>query len=122
MTLARLLERNLIHHKELHMGEFAKQTFAKYEDGCIRFTLEEGGQQRQFEISGDALLQAFDARDGSASALLDAFEKGREQIVSAARTTASTPTAEGVIVLGSGDFEAKNARGGISPGERKPDE
>ncbi|HLU80239.1 MAG TPA: DUF1488 family protein [Burkholderiaceae bacterium] len=104
------------------MGEFAKQTFAKYEDGCIRFTLEEGGQQRQFEISGDALLQAFDARDGSASALLDAFEKGREQIVSAARATASTPTAEGVIVLGSGDFEAKNARGGISPGERKPDE
>ncbi|HLU01021.1 MAG TPA: DUF1488 family protein [Burkholderiaceae bacterium] len=100
------------------MGEFAKQTQAKYEDGCIRFTLDEGGQQRKFEISGDALLQAFEARDGTANALLEAFENGRDQIVSAARTATVTPTAEGVIVLGSGDFEAKNARGGISPGER----
>lgn len=99
------------------MGEFAKQSDAKYENGYIRFFLGEGEQRRQFEISGDALLQAFDASDGTASALLDAFENGRERITEIAEAASSTPTSDGVIVLGSGDFEAKNARGGISPGE-----
>jgi len=98
------------------MGDFAKQTDAKYEDGCIRFYLGDGENRRQFEISGDALLQAFNARDGDASALLEAFEQGRERIEAAAVAASSIPTAEGVIVLGSGDFEAKNARGGVSPG------
>lgn len=99
------------------MGAFAKQTEAKYEAGYIRFFLGEGEQRRQYEISGDALLQAFDAADGSGPALLDAFEKGRDRITEVAQSTANTPTTDGVIVLGSGDFEAKNARGGISPGE-----
>ena len=104
------------------MGEFAKQSNAQYQDGVIRFWLTEAGQKRQFEISGDALLQAFEARDGSASALLQAFEEGKEEIIAAARAASSTPTMEDVIVLGSGDFEALNARGGISPGERQPDD
>lgn len=99
------------------MGNFAKQTDATYEDGYIRFFLGDDGQRRQFEISGDALLQAFDARDGTGNALLDAFESGREQILAAAQAASSTPTTDGVIVLGSGDFEPKNDRGGISPGE-----
>lgn len=99
------------------MGDFAKQTEAKYEAGYIRFFLGNGDQRRQFEISGDALLQAFDARDGTGNALLDAFENGREQILAAAQAASSTPTTDGVIVLGSGDFEPKNDRGGISPGE-----
>jgi len=100
------------------MGEFAKQTDAKYEDGVIRFFLGEGEERRQFEISGDALLQAFEAEDGSANALLEAFERGRDRITEVASSTSSTPTTDGVIQLGSGDFDAKNARGGISPGER----
>lgn len=99
------------------MGDFAKQTDAKYENGIIRFFLGEGEQRRQYEISGDALLQAFEARDGTGNALLDAFEQGRDSILAAAQAATNTPTTDGVIVLGSGDFEAKNARGGISPGE-----
>lgn len=99
------------------MGEFAKQTAAKYEEGYIRFFLDEGGTRRQYEISGDALLQAFDATDGSGPALLDAFENGRERILQVARSATNMPNNDGVIALGSGDFEAKNDRGGISPGE-----
>jgi len=101
------------------MGNFAKQTNAKYEDGYIRFFLDQGKERRQFEISGDALLQAFDAQDSSASALLDAFEQGRDAILKAAHDATNNPTTDGVVVLGSGDFEAKNSRGGISPGEGK---
>lgn len=104
------------------MGEFAKQTNAQYVDGVIQFWLKEDGRQRQFEISGDALLQAFEAQDGSAAALLQAFEAGKDTIIAAARAASNTPTMEDVIVLGSGDFEALNARGGISPGERAPDD
>ena len=99
------------------MGEFAKQTNATYENGYIRFFLGEGENRRQFEISGDALLQAFDARDGTGNALLEAFEQGRDEILAAAKTASATPTTDGIIVLGSGDFEPKNDRGGISPGE-----
>lgn len=99
------------------MGEFAKHTDAKYEEGYIRFFIEENGSRRQYEISGDALLQAFDARDGSGTALLDAFEKGKDRILEVARTATNMPNADGVISLGSGDFEAKNDHGGISPGE-----
>lgn len=104
------------------MGTFAKQTSAQYENGCIRFWITEGGQKRQFEISGDALLQAFEATDGTASSLLQAFEEGKDSILEAARAASNTPTMEDVIVLGSGDFQALNSRGGISPGERNPDE
>jgi len=98
------------------MGEFAKMTGAKYQDGYVRFSWGEGVNKRQYEISGDALLQAFDAEDGSGNKLLDAFERGREHIISAAEEARNTPT-DGVIELGSGDFEPKNDRGGISPGE-----
>lgn len=100
------------------MGNFAKETEAKYQDGAIRFYLGKEGERQEFEISGDALLQAFDARDGTASALLQAFENGRERITAAAIAAAATPSTDGIIELGSGDFDAKNARGGISPGER----
>jgi|GEM_PF-386790 Protein of unknown function (DUF1488). len=99
------------------MGDFAKQTNAKVGQGYIRFTLTEGNKQRLYEISGDALLQAFNATDGSAPALLEAFEQGRETILAAAQATKNMPTSDGVILLGSGDFEALNSRGGISPGE-----
>ena len=99
------------------MGDFAKQTDATYEDGYIRFFLGETGERRQYEISGDALLQAFGAKDETGNALLDAFEQGRDRILKAAQAAANTPTTDGVIALGSGDFEARNDKGGISPGE-----
>lgn len=103
------------------MGDFAKQTEAKYENGAIRFYLGTGAERRQFEISGDALLQAFEAQDETASALLEAFDKGRDRITEVALSTVNTPSTDGIIELGSGDFEALNDRGGISPGERSPD-
>lgn len=99
------------------MGEFAKRTEAKVEDGYVRFTYGEGDKRRRYEISGDALLQAFEAKDGTGAELLDAFERGREQILRAVEKTLNTPT-DGVIELGSGDFEQKVARGGISPPDR----
>src|SRR5690606_41052536 len=98
------------------MDQFAKMTGAKYQDGYVRFTWGEGANKRQYEISGDALLQAFDVEDGSGNKLLDAFERGREHIISAAEEARNTPT-DGIIELGSGDFEPRNDRGGISPGE-----
>jgi len=98
------------------MGEFAKMTGAKYQEGYVRFTWGEGRDKRVYEISGDALLQAFGARDGTGNELLDAFENGRRQIIGAAEAARNTPT-DGVIELGSGDFEPGNARGGVSPGE-----
>ena len=96
------------------MGEFAKMTDAKYEGGYIRFVWNDGDQRRIYEISGDALLQSFGAKDGSGAELLDAFERGRDRIVEAVKATLNSPT-DGVMELGSGDFEQKVARGGISP-------
>lgn len=98
------------------MGEFAKMTGAKYQNGFIRFSWGDGADKREYEISGDALLQAFDAENGDPAELLDAFENGREHIIRAAENARNTPT-DGTIELGSGDFEPKNDRGGISPGE-----
>lgn len=100
------------------MGSFAKKTEAKYEEGVIRFYLETDGQRRQYEISGDALLQAFQARDETGNALLEAFEQGSEKIQQAAEAAASTPT-DGIIVLGSGDFESEGDRG-LKPCPRLP--
>lgn len=99
------------------MGEFAKMTDAKYEDGYVRFAWGEGDTRRHYEISADALLQAFDAKDATGAELLDAFERGRDQIMKAVEKTLNTPT-DGVMELGSGDFEQKVARGGYSPPDR----
>jgi hypothetical protein len=65
------------------MGEFAKTTEAKYEDGYIRFTWKEAGEPRLFEISGEALMQSFGAADDSGKELMDAFERGRKHIADA---------------------------------------
>ena len=86
------------------MGEFAKATDAKYEDGYIRFTWHEGAEPRLFEISAEALRLAFGAADDSGKALMDAFEKGQTRISNAARMASNTPS-DGVTELGSGDFE-----------------
>lgn len=89
------------------MGDFAKETDAKFEDGYIRFSWGKDQDQRVYEISEEALRQAFHAHDDTGSSLLDAFEKGRERIIRAAQESRNTPT-DGVIELGSGDFETNN--------------
>lgn len=93
------------------MGDFAKSTDAKFEEGYIRFTWGEGENRRVYEISEDALRLAFNAHDDTGSSLLDAFEKGRTQIIRAAENSRNTPT-DGVIELGSGDFAVED---GMSP-------
>ena len=86
------------------MGEFAKLTDAKYHEGYVRFTWGDGEDKRTYEISEEALLQAFGAEDDEANHLLDAFERGRERIIKAAEEAFHGPN-EGIIELGSGDFE-----------------
>lgn len=95
------------------MSEFTKKTEAKYEDGYIRFTWNNNGEKRNYEISANALLQSFGAHDATGSGLLEAFERGRERITRAVELSLNTPT-DGITELGSGDFEQKQARGGVS--------
>lgn len=85
------------------MSEFAKSTEAKYHDGYIRFIWKNKEESRVYEISAEALKLSFGARGDTASELLDAFERGREQITHAVEQTLNTPT-DGVTELGSGDF------------------
>lgn len=99
--------------QEIAVSEFAKMTEAKYEDGYIRFVWNNNDEKRAYEISADALLQSFGARDATGSGLLDAFERGRDRITRAVEQSLNTPT-DGVTELGSGDFEQKEARGGAS--------
>lgn len=96
------------------MSKFAKATQAKYHDGYIRFNWKNKGEDRVFEISGEALTQAFGAQDASASELLDAFDRGREQISRAVEQSLNTPT-DGITELGSGDFSQTNADRRFSP-------
>ncbi|MCC2595435.1 DUF1488 domain-containing protein [Pusillimonas sp. MFBS29] len=91
------------------MTKFAKATEAKYHEGYIRFNWKHEGEDRSFEISDEALIQAFGARDATATELLEAFERGREQISLAVEQSLNTPT-DGVTELGSGDFAQDNAR------------
>ncbi|AEC19463.1 hypothetical protein PT7_0923 [Pusillimonas sp. T7-7] len=85
------------------MGEFAKITQAKYQDGYIRFNWKNKSENRVFEISSEALTETLGAQGSTASELLDAFERGREQITRAVEQSLNTPT-DGVTELGSGDF------------------
>lgn len=86
------------------MGTFASLTNAQVKDDAILFSLNLNGEERQFEISGDALRECFGAEDGSGSALLKAFERGSEKIHAAAEEALNTPT-DGLTLLGTGDFE-----------------
>jgi len=87
------------------MGEFAKKADAKFEGGLVRFDWGAGEERRTYEISAEALIQAFGARDSSGTELIEAFERGRERIIAAAHEARNNPLVDGVIELGSGDFE-----------------
>ncbi|WP_144639508.1 DUF1488 family protein [Bordetella genomosp. 13] len=88
------------------MGQFAEETGAQVRGDDVMFSLETGGVVRPFEISGDVLRERFGAADGTGSELLRAFERAREPIRELAKRTQWVP-AEGVIELGTGDFEEK---------------
>ncbi|OZI62724.1 DUF1488 family protein [Bordetella genomosp. 11] len=87
------------------MGTFAHKTRARVEDDVVVFFLSLNGEERQFEISGDALRENFGAEDNSGSALLRAFERGCDKIQAVAEAAFNTPT-DGVTTLGTGDFDA----------------
>ncbi|MYN11575.1 DUF1488 family protein [Pusillimonas sp. TS35] len=97
------------------MGEFAKKADAKFDAGLVRFDWGEGEDKRTYEISAEALVQAFGARDDSGSELLDAFERGRVRIIAAAEDARNTPLVDGVIELGSGDFDEDDPGKEMSP-------
>jgi hypothetical protein len=86
------------------MGTFANKTHARVENDVIVFSLSRNGEERQFEISGDALREYFGADDNSGSALLRAFERGCDKIEAVAAAAFNTPT-DGITTLGTGDFD-----------------
>jgi len=90
------------------MGHFAKAAQAKVRNDDVMFTLQHQGVQAEFEISGDALRRHFGARDGTGSELLEAFERGRQEITDAAIKAFNAPN-DGVIELGSGDFDGEGS-------------
>jgi hypothetical protein len=86
--------------------ELAREVQPSVLDGAVRFTARfEGRKCQQFEISADVLREHFGATDATAAALLEAFRRGRMEILSAVAESASTPTA-GIVPLGTGDFRA----------------
>jgi len=86
------------------MGAFANETQATVKGEEIQFSLMVKGEPRMFEISGDALQECFGAPDRTGSELLRAFERGADQIRTAAENALNAPT-EGVTPLGTGDFD-----------------
>ncbi|MFJ1299180.1 DUF1488 family protein [Pseudomonadota bacterium AL_CKDN230030165-1A_HGKHYDSX7] len=88
------------------MSKFTKDTHAHVEEDNVVFRLETAGVEREFEISGDVLRGHFGAEDGSAAALLRAFEAGADELRAAGKRTQWVP-ADGRIELGAGDFEAR---------------
>lgn len=86
------------------MSIFAKETHAQVRGDVVVFSLETGGVVRPFEISGDVLRERFGAADGTGAELLRAFERAGDPIRALAKRAQWVP-AEGLIELGTGDFE-----------------
>ncbi|MBX6316805.1 DUF1488 family protein [Pigmentiphaga sp.] len=84
--------------------ELAKEVRPVVLGGAVRFTARlEGRKCQEFEISADVLREHFGAADSSPEALLAAFHRGRQEILSVASETARLPTS-GIVQLGTGDF------------------
>ncbi|GAA4328524.1 hypothetical protein GCM10023144_14410 [Pigmentiphaga soli] len=84
--------------------ELAKEVQPMVMDGAVRFTARfEGRKAQEFEISGDALTEIFGAGSRSEEDLLEAFRRGKAEILSVAAEAGGTPTS-GVVPLGTGDF------------------
>ncbi|KCV24402.1 MULTISPECIES: DUF1488 family protein [Bordetella] len=88
------------------MTKFTKQTDARVQEDSIVFRMETAGVWRDFEISGDVLRRRFDARDGSPSELLRAFERAAGPLRELAHRAQWVPS-DGRIEIGAGDFEER---------------
>ncbi len=84
--------------------ELAKQKPPVVVNGVVRFTaLIEGRVNQEFELSSDVLVEHFGAASRSDSDLLEAFRRGKAEIIAAAAQSVNTPV-NGTTILGTGDF------------------
>lgn len=84
--------------------ELAKHETPAVVDGVLRFTvLIEGRVNQVFELSSEVLLAHFGAASTSDEDLLEAFRRGKSEILAVAAQSANTPV-NGMIQLGAGDF------------------
>jgi len=84
--------------------ELAKQNPPAVVNGVVTFTVLMGGRLNQeFELSADALVEHFGAASRSDDDLLEAFRRGKAEIMEVAAQSANTPV-NGVVSLGTGDF------------------
>jgi hypothetical protein len=88
--------------------ELAKQKPPAVVNGVVRFTALMGGRiNQEFEVSADVLVEHFGAASRSDDDLLEAFRKGRAEILEVAAQSANTPV-NGTVALGTGDFSELN--------------
>lgn len=96
--------------KEVCMStEIANQKPPTVVNGAVRFTaLVEGRTNQEFEVSSDVLVEHFGAASRSDDDLVEAFRKGKAEIMAVAAQSVNTP-ANGTIALGTGDFSELTA-------------
>lgn len=84
--------------------EIVKQKPPTVVDGVVRFTALMGGRLNQeFEVSADVLVEHFGAASRGDDDLLEAFRRGKTEILAVAGQSANTPV-NGTVALGTGDF------------------
>ena len=84
--------------------EIANQKPPAVVNGVVRFTaLVEGRVNQEFEVSSDVLVEHFGAAGRSDDELIEAFRRGKAEIMAVAARSVSTPV-NGTIALGTGDF------------------
>lgn len=84
--------------------EIVKQKPPVVVNDVVQFTALMGGRLNQtFEISSDVLVEHFGAASRREEDLLEAFRRGKTEILAAAAQSANTPVND-VITLGTGDF------------------
>lgn len=88
--------------------ELAKEKPPVVVDGAVRFTaLMDGRAHHLFEVSSDALVEHFGARSRSDDDLLEAFRRGKAEILEVAAQSANIPI-NGMVALGTGDFAPRD--------------
>lgn len=84
--------------------ELAKETPPAVFGDAVRFNaLFEGRATQQFEISGDALVEHFGAKSRQPDDLLEAFRRGKAEILQTAEKMQRAPVND-IGLLGTGDF------------------
>ncbi len=84
--------------------EIANQKPPAVVNGVVRFTvLVEGRVNQEFEVSSDVLVEHFGAANRLDDELIEAFRRGKAEIMAVAAQSVNTPV-NGTIALGTGDF------------------